>query len=197
MKWHDRYTDTQIHRYTHRDLDIMTTTARRAAAVKTPQSGICPVPCAFQQCASPLCFWGRPHCRLPLKVSSIKGRLPSNVVFHQMSSSVKGRLPSKVVFCQRSSSVKCRLPSNVVFQVVFHQRSSSVKGCLRSKVVFRQGSSSIKGCLLLKVVFVWRSSSVEGCLLSKVVFRQRSYSIEVRLPLLGHFHFWVLVLSVA
>merc|ERR1712208_143412 len=70
--------------------------------------------------------------------SSIKCRLPSNVVFHQMSSSVKGRLPSKVVFCQRLSSEKCRVPSNVVFR----QRSSSVKGHLPSNVFFHQRSSS-------------------------------------------------------
>ena len=41
-----------------------------------------------------------------------------------MSSSVKGRLPSKVVFCQRLSSVKSCLPS----KVVFHRRSSSSFG---------------------------------------------------------------------
>ena len=32
-------------------------------------------------------------------VSSIKGRLPSTVLYCQWSSSVKGRLSSKVVFC--------------------------------------------------------------------------------------------------
>ena len=36
---------------------------------------------------------------------SVKGRLPSKVVFHQRSPSVKGCLLSKVVFRQRSSSV--------------------------------------------------------------------------------------------
>ena len=58
--------------------------------------------------------------------SSIKGRLPSKVVFHQSSSSINGCMPSKVVFYQRC------LPS----KVVFHPRSSSIKGCLPSKVVF-------------------------------------------------------------
>ena len=89
---------------------------------------------------------------------------------YQRSYSIEGHLPSKVVFRQSLSSVKFCLPSNVVFC----QRSSSVKGRLPSMVVFRKRSSSVKGCLLSKVVFV-----------------------KGRLPLLGHFHFWVLVLSVA
>ena len=118
------------------------------------------------------------------QLSSIKGRLPSKVVFCQRSSSVKGRPPSKVVFHQRSSSVKGHPPSKVVFRqwsssdkgrfpskVVFHQRSPSVKGCLLSKVVFRQRSSSVKGLLPSKVAFHQRSSSVKGHLLSEVVFR--------------------------
>merc|ERR1712208_104633 len=109
-----------------------------------------------------------------------KGCLLSKVVVNQRSSSIKGRLPSKVVFRQRSSPVKGRLLSNVVFR----QRSSSVKcrlpGRLSSKVVFFQRSSSVKGHLPLKVIFHQRSSSIEG-----------------RLPPLGHFYFWVLVLSVA
>ena len=41
------------------------------------------------------------------------------------------------------------------------------------------------------------SLSIEGYLPSKVVFHQRSSSIEGVLPTLGHFYFWVLVLSVA
>ena len=43
--------------------------------------------------------------------SSIKGRLPSKVVFRQRPSYIKGSLPSKVVFRQRLSSVKGHLPS--------------------------------------------------------------------------------------
>ena len=54
----------------------------------------CPVPCAFQQCASRLLSKVVSRQRL----SSIKSRLPSKVVFHQRSSSIKGRLPSKDVF---------------------------------------------------------------------------------------------------
>ena len=155
----------------------------------------------------------------------MEGRHPSKVVFRQRSSSVKGglllkvvfrqsRLLSKVVFlfwvififvqhcvpssnvqvifCQRSSSVKGRLPSKVVFLFwvifIFVQRrvpSSNVQ------VVFCQRSSTVKGRLPLKVVFCQRSPSVKSCLPSKVVFYQGPLS------LLGHFHFWVLVLSVA
>merc|ERR1712074_489604 len=78
---------------------------------------------------------------------------------------------------------------------------SSVKGGCQSKVVFHQRSSSFKGCLLSNVVFRQMSSSIKcrlpGRLPSKVVFHQRSSSIEGRLPPLGHFYFWVLVLSVA
>ena len=76
-------------------------------------TAICLAPCAFQQCAcaSPLCLWGRPHCRLP-----------SKVFFHQRVSSIKGFLPLKVVFHQRLSSIKCCLPS----KVIFHWRSSSI-----------------------------------------------------------------------
>ena len=99
---------------------------------KIPQSGICPAPCAFQQCASPLCFWGCPHCRLP-----------SKIVFHQRVSSIKGCLALKVVFHQRLSSIKGRLPS----KVIFHWRASSIKGRLPSKVVIHQGSSYIEGSL--------------------------------------------------
>ena len=64
-------------------------------------------------------------------------------------------------------------------------RSSSVKGRLLSKVIFCQRLSSVKSRLLPKVVFC------QSCLPLKVVFHQG------RLPLLGHFHFWALVLSVA
>ena len=154
----------------------------RSREKKIPQSGICPAPCAFQQCASPFSFWGRPHCRLPSKVvfhqrmSSIKDCLPSKVVFHQWSSSNEGYLSSKVVFHHRSTSIEGRLPSNVVF----HQRSSSIEGRLSSKVVFHHRSSSIKGHLPAKVVLHLRLSSNKG-----------------HFPLLGHFHFWVLALSVA
>ena len=41
-----------------------TWTASTIIIKKIPQSGICPAPCAFHQCASPLCFWGCPHCHL-------------------------------------------------------------------------------------------------------------------------------------
>ena len=95
-------------------------------------------------------------------------KLPSNVVFHQMSPSMKCRLTSKVVFHQKLSSIKGRLPS----KVILHQRSSSIKGRLSSKVVFHQ-----------------RLSSIEGCLPSKIVFYRRSASFFC------HFHFWGLVLS--
>ena len=53
--------------------------------------------------------------------SSVKGRLPMKVVFHQRLLSVKGRLPSKVIFSQRSFSVKGRLPADVVFHRVAPQ----------------------------------------------------------------------------
>ena len=93
---------------------------------KIPQRGICPVPCGLRQCAR--CF----RLSFYQGLSSVKGCLPSKIVFRQRSSSVKGCLPSKVVFRQRSSSVKGRLPS----KVVFHHRSSSVRGRLPSKVLF-------------------------------------------------------------
>ena len=78
------------------------------------------------------------HTVAVVRASSIEGRLPSNVVFHQMSSSIEGRLPSKVVFLPRSSSIEGCLPS----KVVFHRRSSFIKGCLSSKVVFHRRVSS-------------------------------------------------------
>ena len=55
---------------------------------------------------------------LPSKVSSIKGRLPSKVIFRQRLSSIKGRLLSKFVFHRRGPPSK----------IVFHQRSSSSFG---------------------------------------------------------------------
>ena len=88
-------------------------------------------------------------------MSTIKGCLPSKVVFRQRSTSVKVHLPLKVVFRQRSSSVEGLLPS----KVVFCQRSPFVKGCLPLKVVLRQMSSSIKGRLPSKFVFCQWSSS--------------------------------------
>ena len=56
-------------------------------------------------------------------------------------STIKGHLPSKVVFCERSSSVKGRPPSEIVLCLM----SSSIKGHFLSKVVFCQRSSSVKG----------------------------------------------------
>ena len=47
---------------------------------------------------------------LSLRVSSIKGSLPSMAVTRQKLSSIKGCLPSKIVFHQRSSSIKGHLP---------------------------------------------------------------------------------------
>ena len=73
---------------------------------------------------------------LPLKVSYIKGRILSKVVFHLRSSSIKGCLQLNVVFHQRWSSIKWCLPSNVVF----HQMLSSINSCLPLKAVFHQSS---------------------------------------------------------
>ena len=105
---------------------------------------------------------------------------------YQRLSSIKGCLPSKVVFCQKLSSIKGYLPS----KVFFHKRSSSLKGHLLSKVVFCQRSSFVKGRLPSKVIFRQRSSSVKGRLPSKVVFRRRSSSVKGRLPLKVIFHQW-------
>ena len=123
-----------------------------------------------------------------LRSSSVKGRLPSNVVFR------KCRLLSNVVFGQRSSSIKGRLPS----KVVFHQRSSSA-----SKVVFCQWSSSVKGRLPSKIVFCQKSSSVKGRPSSKIVFHRRSSSSFGSFSSLGfsaecgkaHLSFWLFVSS--
>ena len=52
---------------------------------KMPQSGICLAQCAFQQCASPLCFWSCLHWCRPFKFlrsSFIKDYLSSKVIFH-------------------------------------------------------------------------------------------------------------------
>ena len=81
--------------------------------------------------------------------SSVKGRLPLKVVFHQKTSSVKGRLLSNVVLCQRLSSIEGRLPLLGHFHFcpapcAFQQCASR----LLSKVVFRQWSSSVKSRLL-------------------------------------------------
>ena len=119
-------------------------------------------------------FFGRPYSMLSsfFSLCSIKGCVPSKVVFHQRSSSIKGCLPSKVVFHERSSSIKGCLPS----KVVFHQRPHSIKGRLPSNVVFLQRSSSIK------------SSFIEGRLQSKVVFHQMWSSVKGPLPLKVVFH---------
>ena len=75
------------------------------------------------------------HQRLSsMKTSSVKGRLPSKVVFRQGSSSVKGYLQSKVVSYPRLSFDNGHLLSKIVFR----QRSSSVNSRLPSMVVFRQ-----------------------------------------------------------
>ena len=79
-----------------------------------------------------------PKCLVYSKPSSVKCRLPSKVIFHQMLSSIKGGIPSKVVFHQRSSSVKGYHPS----KVVFCQRLSSIKCLFPLKVVLPRSSSS-------------------------------------------------------
>ena len=43
--------------------------------------------------------------------ASVKGRLPSKVVFHQRSSSIEACLPTKLVFHQRLSSTEGHLPT--------------------------------------------------------------------------------------
>ena len=105
-------------------------------------------------------------------------------IFHQRLSSLKGNLPSKVVFLQSLSSINGCLPS----KVIFHQMKSSIKGCLPSKVVFLQSLSSIKGCPLSKFVFHWWLVSIRGCLPSKVVFHQRTSLLKVCLPIMAVFH---------
>ena len=76
---------------------------------------------------------------LKLNLSSIKGRLPSMVLFHQRLSSIKGHLPLKAVFHQKLSSIKYCPPSKVVFhQRLSHQLLSSNKCPLPSKVLFHQ-----------------------------------------------------------
>ena len=99
----------------------------------------------------------------------------SSIKSHQRLSFIKCRFETKVVFNQRLSSIQGRLPS----KVILHQRSSSFKGCLPSKVLFHQRLSSIKGCLPSKVVFHQRSSSIKGHFPSKVVFQQRLSLIKV------------------
>ena len=47
---------------------------------------------------------GRKNRTRTKRLSTIKSRLPSKVVFHQRSSSIEGRLPSNVVFYRRSFS---------------------------------------------------------------------------------------------
>ena len=80
---------------------------------------------------------------LPSKVSSIKGCLPSKVVFHPRLSHIKGHLVLKVIFNQSSSSIKVRIAP----KFVFHQSLSSIKFHLPSKFFFHQRLSSIKGHL--------------------------------------------------
>ena len=134
---------------------------------------------------------------LPLKVILHQRLSPTNGHSPWRSSCIKSCLASKVVFRQGLSSIKGRF----LLKVVFRQRSSSVKGHIPSKVVIlfwvififvqrRVPSSNVQ------VIFCQRSSSVKGRLSSKVVLHLRPSSIESRLPLLGHFHFLVLILSV-
>ena len=99
-----------------------------------------------------------------LRSSSIKRQIPSNVLFHQISSYIKVCFPSKVVMHQSLSSIKGYLPS----KVVIHQRLSSLKVCLPSK-----------GFFPTKVVLHLWSSSIKGCIpskSSKVLFHQKSSS---------------------
>ena len=90
-----------------------------------------------------------------------------------MLSSIKGCLPSKIIFCQRLTFVKGHLLS----MFFFHQMLSSVKVCPLSKVIFCPRLSSVKGCLPSKFVFRHMSSSVKGCPPSKVVFRQNCLTL--------------------
>ena len=90
------------------------------------------------------------------KSSSFEVCLPSEVVFHRRLSSIKGRFLSKVVFCRRSSSIQwlSSIKSCLPSRVIFHQRSFSIKACLPSKVFFHQRLSSIKGNLPSEVPFI-------------------------------------------
>ena len=67
----------------------------------------------------------------------------------QRLSSIKGRLPSKIVFYQRSSSIKGCLPS----KVIFNQMSSSNQGCLPSKITLHQSLSLHQ--IALKLTELW------------------------------------------
>ena len=101
-----------------------------------------------------------------LKVSLIKGHLPSKVIFHLKQFSVKDSFPSMVVFHQRLSFIRALITMNV-----FHQSLFFIKFCL--PYFFHQQLSSIKGCLPSQVMFHQRSSSIKGCLSSRVMFHQR------------------------
>ena len=123
--------------------------------IKIPQSGICPAPCGLRQCAR--CF----RLSFYQRLSSVKGRLPSKIVFRQRFSSVK------VVFCQRSSSIKARLPS----KLVFCQSSSSVKGCLPLKVV------SLQRSLLPEITMKGDQQINESLHCTKKMIYQMQYSV--------------------
>ena len=90
-----------------------------------------------------------------LRLSSIGGHLPLEVVFHWRLSSIGGRLLLEFLFHWRLSSIGGRLP----LEVVFHWRSSSIGGRLPLEIVFHWRLSCIGGCLPLEVIFHWRSSS--------------------------------------
>ena len=113
---------------------------------------------------------------------SIDVLLPSNVVFHWMSSSIECCLTWKIIFSQRMFSIKGCLPS----KVLFHQR------CLTSKVVLHQRLHSIKGCLPSKVVLHQMSPFIKGRLLSKIVFHQSSSSIkETYTDISSYTYYWM------
>ena len=121
------------------------------------QFGSSPKNTAKQDMSSTVCFPAMCNSSLFLRSSSlsssIKGHVPSKVVFHQRLSSIKWCLPSQAV---KVKSYKHFFSGNILYtllKVFFHQRSSSVKGCLPSKVIFCQRLSSFKGRLPSKVVF--------------------------------------------
>ena len=78
----------------------------------------------------------------------------SKDVFYQRWSSIKGCLPSQVIYLQRSSIHQNLFSIEVRFQskVFFHRRPPSIEGCLPSLVILHQSLSS------------WRLSSVKFCI---------------------------------
>ena len=119
-----------------RDLDIMMTAARQAAAVKIPCMFLCPYPLCPSPPSTCVSICPPPGCFSSPRPSSCFFVLPCVLFCPRISVTIKTRptasiqssFPLKVFFRLRMCSFGGYLPSKHVVRSSFHKRSCLIKG---------------------------------------------------------------------